>query len=65
MNQMDTKKNRKNDIPEDILRKYDDLKILLKKIGSALVAFSGGVDSTFLVKVAQDVLGAQIPRCVS
>jgi uncharacterized protein len=55
-----TKNDRKNDIPPETMRKYNDLKDVLQKMGSALVAFSGGVDSTFLVKVAQEVLGDKI-----
>lgn len=35
----------------------DRLKRILKKMGKAVIAFSGGVDSTFLVKAAKDVLG--------
>ncbi|MHB1253650.1 MAG: ATP-dependent sacrificial sulfur transferase LarE [Candidatus Humimicrobiaceae bacterium] len=36
--------------------KFNILKADLKSMGSALVAFSGGVDSTFLLKVALDEL---------
>lgn len=41
--------------PESV-RKYNLLKALLLEMKSAVVAFSGGVDSTFLLKVAHDVL---------
>lgn len=37
--------------------KLTRLKNILKKINSVLVAYSGGVDSTFLLKVALDTLG--------
>ncbi len=39
-------------------RKISRLKKVLKGYGSALIAFSGGVDSTFLLKVASQVLPA-------
>ena len=39
--------------------KYDRLRAVLADGGSALVCFSGGVDSTLLLKVAHDVLGAR------
>ncbi|MCD8348778.1 MAG: ATP-dependent sacrificial sulfur transferase LarE [Lachnospiraceae bacterium] len=42
---------------EKLELKYKDLKNRLKKVGSVAVAFSGGVDSTFLLKTAHDVLG--------
>ena len=37
--------------------KYDALRGRLQDLGSLAVAFSGGVDSTFLLQVAHDVLG--------
>ena len=37
--------------------KYEKLKNILKGMGEVVVAYSGGVDSTFLLKVARDVLG--------
>ncbi len=36
---------------------YQRLQEILKAMGSVLVAYSGGVDSTFLLKVAHDLLG--------
>ncbi len=37
--------------------KLDKLKSILQETGHVVVAFSGGVDSTFLLKTAHDVLG--------
>lgn len=41
----------------DIREKYQKLRDILKSYGSVAVAFSSGVDSTFLLWVAHDVLG--------
>lgn len=48
------------DIPRSVLKKHQKLKDIINEMGSALVAFSGGVDSTFLVKTALDILGNRI-----
>jgi uncharacterized protein len=37
--------------------KYDHLRTIVSQAGSAIIAFSGGVDSTFLLKVCVDVVG--------
>ncbi|OPJ55228.1 ATP-dependent sacrificial sulfur transferase LarE [Alkalithermobacter paradoxus] len=37
--------------------KYENLKDIIRSLESVAVAFSGGVDSTFLSKVCRDVLG--------
>jgi uncharacterized protein len=44
-------------ISEATMEKYNQLKKNLKALGSVAIAFSAGVDSTFLCKVAKDVLG--------
>lgn len=42
---------------DSVTRKYNNLKALLADMQRVLIAFSGGVDSTLLLKVAVDVLG--------
>ena len=41
-------------------KKLEALQEYLKDLGSVAIAFSSGVDSTFLLKVAHDVLGDQV-----
>lgn len=47
-------------ITMEIQGKYEKLKSILKEMGRVVVAFSGGVDSTFLLRTAKDVLGENV-----
>lgn len=44
----------------DLQAKYDELKECVRNLDSVAVAFSGGVDSTLLAKVAHNVLGSRM-----
>jgi len=49
-----------HDLPE----KFELLKKTLVDLGSVVIGFSGGVDSTFLLKIAHDILGKENVRAV-
>jgi len=50
----------------DLQYKYDAFKKILKDLGSVVVAYSGGVDSTLLLKVAVDTLETKnVLACIS
>ncbi|MCR5417114.1 MAG: ATP-dependent sacrificial sulfur transferase LarE [Pseudobutyrivibrio sp.] len=46
-------------VQENLLAKYNELQLYLKKLSKVAVAFSGGVDSTFLLYAAKEALGPQ------
>ncbi|MBP5407298.1 ATP-dependent sacrificial sulfur transferase LarE [bacterium] len=46
--------------PSDLNDKISALRDFFRSCGSAAIAFSGGVDSTFLLKVAHDELGENV-----
>ncbi len=46
-----------NSLTEEIREKLDNLKNYIRDLGSLAVGFSGGVDSSFLLAVAKEVLG--------
>src|SRR5579864_6681840 len=59
---LDTRSVNRNDIEAldaETQAKYAQLQALLRDMESVLVAYSGGVDSALLLKVAHDVLGAR------
>lgn len=45
---------------EQLHQKYERLRDALRSYGGVTIAFSGGVDSAFLLRTARDVLGKQV-----
>ncbi len=46
-------------LSENVQKKYDALRALLREMGSLVIGYSGGVDSTLLLRVAVDTLGTR------
>ena len=47
---------------QEALKKEEDLKAYFRQLKSVAVAFSGGVDTTYHLKTAQDTLGDPLLR---
>lgn len=47
-------------IPAETQKKYEKLQAILQELGSVVIGFSGGVDSTFLTYAAHQVLGDKV-----
>ena len=48
------------DLSPQLLKKLNDLRDYLKELGSLAIGYSAGVDSTFMLAVAQEVLGDKV-----
>ena len=47
-------------ISDELQKKYELLQEILRGYGSVCVAYSSGVDSTFLLKAAKEALGENV-----
>ena len=45
---------------KNLMQKYEKLKESIKKLDKVIIAFSGGIDSTLVLKAAHDVLGDEV-----
>jgi uncharacterized protein len=50
----------KPSLSNDVQVKYEKLREILKEMGRVVIAFSGGVDSSLLLRTAHDVLGENV-----
>lgn len=51
-------------LPRETATKLDDLRAILRGLGSVLVAYSGGVDSALVMAVAHAELGERMLACI-
>src|SRR5688572_23702473 len=59
MNNLSLAKRRENEaLPAQLTTKFERLKEIIAGLERVLVAFSGGVDSTLVARLAADVLGS-------
>jgi len=54
-----------NRLPSPVLERLGELRRILQGFESAIVAYSGGVDSTVLARVAAEVLGDRVIACTA